>query len=230
MADALSPQVQEKLPRVPVEVCERVISAVYEENYYLVQAALATLSTCALVCRAWRSPAQKVLFHCVIIRNKTALYQFAQLLDTSPELGAYVRQVQLRGYLHVSDSCVVSFPAVLGARLTNLDANPLPRGVKEHPTLPIHRLFLPSLFTCILNIRTLHLYGIVFPSFGDFARTLHTLSNIHELSCEEVTWALLGQFPLCIASSRSQNSEQTFLPNLTWLRVCCKASAVTGSC
>ncbi|TFK77657.1 hypothetical protein K466DRAFT_607884 [Polyporus arcularius HHB13444] len=100
MADALTSQVEAK-PRLPIEVCERVIEAVYNDYYYFVSTSLATLSSCALVCRAWRPCARRVLFDYVLLRDKDALYRFAEILDTSPELGSYVRTLALRGYLHV---------------------------------------------------------------------------------------------------------------------------------
>ncbi|RDX41360.1 hypothetical protein OH76DRAFT_1300554, partial [Lentinus brumalis] len=139
--------------------------------------------SCALVCRAWRSPAQRVLFHYVTLRDKDMLYSFRELLDASPELGPYVHALELRGYLHVPYSPAVLFPTVIGGRLVNLVEVHL---IENLPTLPIHR-FLPSLFaSCISHIRSLSLYAVIFPSFADFARILHALPDLRELDCQSV--------------------------------------------
>ncbi len=219
-------------PRLPVEVCERVIGAVYDDRYYLVRDSLATLSSCALVCRAWRSPAQQILFEYVILSDKDALYAFSELLDASPELGAYVHVLELRGHLHVPYSPVVLFPAALRGRLFNLTelyiyeidsdekaAKSLPDGVKELPTLPTHR-YLPSLFTGFSQIQVLVICNVVFPSFGDFARILYALSNLRGLTCDGVTWLVPGEEPLCMAKLRSLGSQKTFLPKIQEFQVC----------
>ncbi len=231
MADTLPSQVEAK-PRLPIEVCERVIEAVYDDFYRFVSTALATLSRCALVCRAWRPRAQRVLFEYVLLRDKDTLYDFAELLDASPELGSYVRTLALRGNLHVPYSPAVLFLTALRGRLTNLvnvyiqgltnnekAANPLPEGKKELPYLPIHRYF-PSLLMSISHIRSLIISNVRFPSFGDFARFLSTLPNLRRLSCPRVSWAVLGLEPVCMAKRSSHDSRKMFLPNLESLMVC----------
>ncbi|KAI0705259.1 hypothetical protein C8T65DRAFT_557979, partial [Cerioporus squamosus] len=183
---------------LPIEVCERVIEAVYNEDYYLASAAVATLARCALVCRAWRPRAQRVLFEFVLLRDKDRLYRFAELLDVSPELGTYVHMLELRGHLHVPYSPAVLFPTVLRGKLPNLvnlyiygfnedekAAEPLPEGAKELPYLPIHP-YLPSLLTSMSHIQALYFADVKFPSFGDFARFLDMLPNTQELICFRV--------------------------------------------
>ncbi len=227
-------------PRLPIEVCERAIEAVYTDWYYSVSMSLATLSSCALVCRAWRPRAQRVLFDYVLFRDKDALYGFAELLDASPELGTYVHTLELRGYLHVPYSPAVLFLTALRGKLTNLavlyiygvhDAekavNPLPEGEKELPFLPIYQYF-PSLLTSISHIRRLDFADVRFPSFGDFARFLNTLSNLKELYCYRISWAVLGLEPVCMAKRSSADSRKMFLPNLEILTVCLQIDQGTG--
>ncbi|RDX43232.1 hypothetical protein OH76DRAFT_1233763 [Lentinus brumalis] len=231
MTDVLQSPVKAQ-PRLPIEVCERIIEAVYDEKYYAVSTSLATLSSCALVCRAWRPRAQRVLFEFVPLRDKDALYRFAELLHASPELGTYVRTLEFRGYLHVPYSPVVLFLTALRGRLTNLTglfilgfddiekaAKPLPEGEKELPFLPIHRFF-PSLLMSISHIRRINITDVRFPSFGDFARVLSTLHNLKELHCDYISWAVLGLEPVCMAKRSSADSRKTFLPNLEFLAVC----------
>ncbi len=231
MADALPSPVKAE-PRLPIEVCERVIEAVYDDLYLFVSTSLATLSRCALVCRAWRPRAQRILFEYVLLRDKDVLYRFAALLDASPELGTYVRTLELRGHLHVPYSPAVLFLTALRGRLTNLAelyihgfqddekaANPLPDGKRELPFLPIYRYF-PSLLTSISHIRRLEFVNVRFPSFGDFARFLSALPNLKALYCYLVSWAVLGLEPVCMAKRSSHDSQKTFLPNLEELTVC----------
>ncbi|TFK79362.1 hypothetical protein K466DRAFT_505691 [Polyporus arcularius HHB13444] len=214
-------------PRLPIEVCERVIEAVYTDWYYSVSMSLATLSSCALVCRAWRPRAQRVLFDYVLLRDKDALYDFAELLDASPELGTYVHTLELRGYLHVPYSPVVLFLTALRGKLTNLAVLYIYGGEKELPFLPIYRYF-PSLLTSISHIRRLDFADVRFPSFGDFARFLNTLSNLKELYCYRISWAVLGLEPVCMAKRSSADSRKMFLPNLEILTVCLQIDQGTG--
>ncbi len=239
MTDALPSPVKVE-PRLPIEVCERIIEAVYDSRYTLVSTSLATLSGCALVCRAWRPRAQRVLFEFVLLRDKDALYCFAELLDASPELGTYVRTLAFRGYLHVPYSPAVLFLTALRGKLTNLvelfiygfrDAekalNPLPEGEKELPFLPIHPYF-PSLLMSISHIRRLDFVDVRFPSFGDFARFLSTLPSLNVLACHRISWAVLGLEPVCMVKRSSAHSRKMFLPSLVFLTVCLSISQGTG--
>ncbi|RDX43204.1 hypothetical protein OH76DRAFT_1488011 [Lentinus brumalis] len=228
MADALPSPVKAE-PRLPIEVCERVIEAVYNDEYDFVLTSLATLSRCALVCRAWRPRAQRILFEHVLLRDKHTLYRFAALLDASPELETYVRTLELRGHLHVPYSPAVLFLTALRGKLTNLAevyingfddaekaANPLPEGEKELPFLPIYRYF-PSLLRSISHIRRLDFVDVRFPSFGDFARFLNALPNLKNLHCYRISWAVLGLEPVCMAKRSSHDFRKTFLPNFEGL-------------
>ena len=221
-------------PRLPIEVCEYIIEDLFETGYSLVQTSLATLASCALVCRAWRPRAQQVLFAYVLLRDKQSLDRFAALLDASPQLGSYVQTLALRGYLHVPYSPAVLFVTVLRGKLSHLRwlsidelsdgekaAKPLSGGEKELPSLPIHRYF-PSLLASFSHIRTLDLTDVRVPSFGDFARSLNTLANLEKLYCEHVSCAVLGQEPPCMARSDPDDlrSRTTFLCNLQTLVVC----------
>ncbi|RDX43243.1 hypothetical protein OH76DRAFT_1488026 [Lentinus brumalis] len=201
MTDALPSPVNAE-PRLPIEVSERVIEAVYNDWYEFVSTSLATLSSCSLVCRAWRPRAQRVLFECVLLRDKDALYGFAELLYTSPELGSYVRKLTNLAKLYI-----------IGFHDDEKAANPLPEGEKELPYLPIHRYF-PSLLTSISHIRRLDFADVRFPSFGDFARFLSTLPNLKVLHCHRISWAVLGLEPVCMAKRSSHDSRKTFLSKL----------------
>ena len=219
-------------PRLPIEVCEYIIDAVFDDRYRLAPVSLDTLSSCALVCQAWRPRAQRVLFGYVILRDREGLYRFSELLDTSPELASYVQILALRGNIHLAYSTAMLFPAVLRGRLINLQSlyidelDPEDRAVrrpqiddKELSTLPIHPYF-PYLLTSISRIRRLDLTLIRFPSFADFARVLNALSNLEELCCERVSWSVFGREPLCMRADLLHCSKNAFLPHINQLWVC----------
>ena len=223
-------------PRLPVEVCERIIEHVYSSRQDLIPAMRATLCNCALVCRAWRPRAQIILFKRVEVRDKDSLYRLAELLhSTSGDLGSYIRTLDIRGHLNVPQSPAVLFPSVVGRRLANLSrltitgfgCNNGPRdghcsrlGSKtELPCLPVHPYF-PSLMSPVSHIHRLSLTMLTFPSFADFARVLATLRNLRYLWCQTVSWTALGPESRCMAKDRPHDSRHTFLPKLEMLEVC----------
>ncbi|TFK84244.1 hypothetical protein K466DRAFT_602165 [Polyporus arcularius HHB13444] len=218
-------------PRLPVELCERVIDAVYDFYYQFVVGSLVTLSRCALVCRAWRPRAQMVLFDFVLVRDTDALHRLAALLDEAPRLRRYVRRLALRGYLHIPASTVVLFPTILRLRLPNLTHvylqeimpaekadYPLPPNVKELPAVPTHRYF-PSVVSTFNYIRKLDFVRIRFCSFGDFGRVLQPLSNLQELYCDTVSWEVFGRLPPCMlkATLNDRGRRKAFLPRVHFL-------------
>ncbi|KAI0692843.1 hypothetical protein C8T65DRAFT_71124 [Cerioporus squamosus] len=214
-------------PRLPIELCEHVMDAVYDFYYQFVVGSLRTLSRCALVCRAWRPRAQMILFDFVLVRDSDALHRLAAQLDESPRLRGYVHRLALRGYLHVPASTAVLFPTILRLRLPNLThvylqelmpeekaASPLPADVKELPAVPIHPYF-PSVLSSFNYIRKLDLVRIRFCSFGDFGRVLHPLTNLRELYCDNVSWGVFGRPPPCMRLKASLGRDRKpFLPKL----------------
>lgn len=89
------------IPRLPVDVVERVLELVYPARQELFSEAGATLCSCALVCQAWRARAQMILFEHVQIRDAASLRQFAALLRSSGGgLHDHVLMLQIWGHLH----------------------------------------------------------------------------------------------------------------------------------
>lgn len=223
---------ESRSPRLPIELCERVMDAVYDFYYQFIAGSLVTLSRCALVCRAWRPRAQMILFDCVLVRNTDTLHRLAAQLDESPRLRGYVHRLALRGYLHIPASTAVLFPTILRLRLPNLThiylqeitpeekaASPLPAQIKELPAVPTHRYF-PSTLTTFNYIRKVDFVRIRFCSFGDFGRVLQPLSNLQELYCDTVSWEVFGRPPLCMLKTTSNvRDRRSFLPRVHTLEV-----------
>ncbi|RDX43749.1 hypothetical protein OH76DRAFT_1183293 [Lentinus brumalis] len=214
-------------PRLPIELCERVIEAIYSERFYLVSEALTTLARCSLICRAWRPRAQMILFTYVLLKDKQMLHRFAALLDSAPHLGRYVRTLSLRGHHHRPDSTVVLFPTVLRNRLPSLvrlsiaeeqaatpevDSEPSPVK-KPPPCLPIHPRF-SSLIAPFAHVRELNLSNTNFPSFGDLCRILDRLSGLREILALSVSYNVLGLLPQCVLKNVCGGTSKRFLPNL----------------
>ncbi|RPD82706.1 hypothetical protein L226DRAFT_35240 [Lentinus tigrinus ALCF2SS1-7] len=175
-------------PRLPFEVCERVIECVLlEHRRGGLPETLKTLSFCALVCRAWRPCAQRVLFRHVVLRDVNAFHRFAALLDVSPALGDHVWTLGMWGNFCVPDSVAVQCPIVLGTRLAGLvslsivdlvpygrrttepsaELEPHPARKKTDTTLscwPIHPYFSSALKS-ISHIRELNLQNVRLSSF-----------------------------------------------------------------
>lgn len=221
--------------RLPIELCEFVIDAVYDFYYQFIEASLVTLSACALVCRAWRPHAQMILFDTVLVRDSTTLRRFAVLLDKSPHLRGYVHRLAVRGYLHVPTSPAVLFPTVVHLRLPNLthiylqEITPeekstcsLPPNMKELPSVPIHPYF-PSLLATFNYVRRVDLVRLRFSSFADLCRVLSSLPNLPQLLCDNVSWDVFGTLPSFVWSAilnrQSPGRRKPFLPKLSQLYV-----------
>ncbi|PIL32932.1 hypothetical protein GSI_05050 [Ganoderma sinense ZZ0214-1] len=66
---------------VPTEVCEHIIDMLY--SIYATDTAknIATLYSCALVCRAWRVRSQRRLFYKVQLKDTASFRKLAAILD-----------------------------------------------------------------------------------------------------------------------------------------------------
>ena len=233
------------LPRLPTELHECIVDAIYEDraSYPAFSASCSALRSCSLVCRTWRPRSQRWLFHAVELSDAKALYRFVTLLETAPSLAGYVRILHLIGRHHDPRSVVALFPALLRSRLPNLctlsiihvaeglDGAPEPEhrrhcedraaqggsNRKTLPCLPLHPRF-PTLLAPFATIRKLYLNGVKFPSFGDLARTLCAFRELRDLRCSQVQWAVLGSVPQCLLQAHATESSG-ILPHLSTLKV-----------
>ena len=196
------------LLHIPTEVCENIIDMLYSGNSSYTLEDIATLRSCALVCRDWRVRSQRVLFYKVQLYDSAALHQLSTILDAGQHLRDYVHEVVLTGhYLQTTTSIFALFPAIMAGKLPNLKSidvgqlqecdawwyskRPGPPKTKCLPYIPLHRGF-PHFLSCFTGVHTLLLYSTTFHSFNDFARMLHGLRNLETLVCNSVRWINLG--------------------------------------
>ncbi len=191
-------------PSLPIEIHEYIIDAVYPHNIYDDGEHVLTiraLANCALVCRLWRLRAQSLIFYAVKLSDVATLRKLADLLAHVPAVGRLVRKLYVVGWLHHSAASVVpALPLVVGKRLPEVCSivicrspePPLAALREKHRMLPhlaIHPRFPLSFRGFAASLRRLHLEGLIFPSFTDFARAMRSASGISELVCIQVRWS-----------------------------------------
>ena len=192
---------------IPTEVCESIIDMLYSNDLEPTLRHIATLHSCALVCRAWRVRSQKILFYKIQLSNSKSFHKLA-ILDARLHLRDYISEVELTGYhLHTTTSIFALFPAVFARKMPNLDridvvhlsevSTPLfprkldPPKFKSLPYIPLHPCFgvFLSSFTQVL---VLCLGFTTFRSYTEFVRLLHGLPKLEELNCNFVGWTTTG--------------------------------------
>lgn len=113
------------VPTISTEVCENIIDKVYSTSSIVdrggIPDGILTLRSCALVCRAWRSRSQRMLFYRVWLSNSTSFDRLSVILDVAQHLRSLVHEVVLNGHhLHTTASIFPRFPSTFGRRMPNL--------------------------------------------------------------------------------------------------------------
>ncbi|PIL32984.1 hypothetical protein GSI_05102 [Ganoderma sinense ZZ0214-1] len=196
------------LLHIPTEVCENVIDMLYDLHTYITRENISTLHSCTLVCRAWRVRSQRMLFYQVQLADATSFRRLSTVLDHAPHLRDYVFQVELTGYhLHYTTSIFALFPAVFTGKLPNLfhidvvhfddteESNfsktlDSPKA-KALPYIPLHPRF-PAFLSAFTAVSVFYLQDTTFRTFSEFARMLHGLPNLEQLTCNSVRWIAPG--------------------------------------
>ena len=193
---------------IPTEVCENIIDMLYSEITEDTLINITTLHSCVLVCGAWRVRSQRMLFYLVQLSDTISFRRLSATLDYGQHLRDYVRHVELTGYhLHNTTSIFSLFPIVFAGRLPNLEridvvhlfeardtrfsrASDSPKA-KFLPYIPLHPRF-PAFLSSFTAVSELVLNDTTFHSFTEFARMLHGLPNLEELTCISVSWIAPG--------------------------------------
>ena len=195
---------------IPTEVCESIIDMLYSNDLEPTLRHIATLHSCALVCRAWRVRSQKILFYKIQLSDSNSFHKLAAILDARLHLRDYVREVELTGYhLHTTTSIFALFPIVFARKMPNLDRidvdhlpksakalrlfppKPDPLKFKSLPYIPLHPCF-GAFLSSFTQVLVLCLRLTTFRSFTEFVRLLHGLPKLEELNCNFIRWTTTG--------------------------------------
>ncbi len=225
---------QALVPHIPIEVFENVIDTLYSTPLDDQLQSSNALRSCALVCRAWRVRAQRMLYHSVVLSDAPALYKLSASLDLGRHLSSYVRELIGR-YLHTTTSILALFPSVLRGKVPNLRdihvihipeladwyPNSSPeRRQRKLQCVPLHSRFPHMLSSGFLEIKHLHLEDVTFGYFSDFVWIVNSLRNLQSLVCYNVRWITLGALPACMTRHDGRATPQSpFAPNLEELLV-----------
>ncbi|KAI1783495.1 hypothetical protein LXA43DRAFT_1132296, partial [Ganoderma leucocontextum] len=204
-------------PALPIDVWQLVMDALYEDSSpedhcYRNQRTYHTLS---LVCQAWRTHAQSLLFRIVELTDPASLRKFSAHLDFAPHLALYVRSLRVYSrYLFTPDNVFALLPDEIDAKLPNLRALAVTRisNVDSwHPlsSLPLSPAELP------------YLYFVSFPCFCELARIVRAFHNLRVLAIIEVHWKFYD-LPAFMLKTAADDERDPFLPNiedltLSWL-------------
>ncbi|KAJ3475588.1 hypothetical protein NLI96_g11741 [Meripilus lineatus] len=189
-------------PKLPPEICDAIISSVDEYAYSSLAGPYRTgttrkgLHSCALVCHSWTTRARIHLFRVVTIDNRSAS-NFAAVVTTHPQVGSYVKRVELSGDYRSKDSessmsttpvhngWIYDFLNKVVPHLPNLTST-------EFQGLPIlHRYFYICHPPRALSLTSLSLSSFNATSAGDVLRLINSYKNLKELYINRGEW---GEF------------------------------------
>ena len=158
----------------PCEVLERIIGHSGGSHR--------TLFSFSLTCRDLRPRALCLLVADVRFENRGKTFDFCDFLKAKPHLQSLVRSIA------INPDDFAPFPLL--NILTNLSdlkfASARLRGLQHGPTTVLNRSSLTCCEHVGTHIRTLHLHGISFSTYLEFARLLLAFTNVGHLICRDV--------------------------------------------
>ncbi|KAM5545164.1 hypothetical protein V8D89_001275 [Ganoderma adspersum] len=232
---------------IPTEIYENVIDMLYSMHTRDTLQNIATLSRCALVCRAWRVRSQRMLFYKIQLSAGSSFHRLVAILDAGQHLRKYVHEVILaEHYPHATTSIFALFPAVFAGKLPNLrsidvilrlrsaetdetsisyPSRPDPPKFKALQHIPLH-LHFPAFLSSFTAVSSMCLDGTTFRSFTEFARMLRGLPSLEDLGCHSVRWITPGgtQSPDPDFTKQPDWADERcvrppFAPKLRWLHL-----------
>ncbi|KAI0936518.1 hypothetical protein AcV5_004635 [Taiwanofungus camphoratus] len=165
---------------VPLELCDYIIDFLHNDRR--------ALAACSLTCRAWLPAARFHLFDSIVLYNARLCTAFNRLLENSPALGLYVRELSIA---KLSSS----------GRLEE-DAAELSFVQRLLPSIFRHLVQLKSLGLSLLDVNVtirsslaqrlsvteLVLQYCQFPAFADFLLLFYSFPQLQSLTVRGVTW------------------------------------------
>lgn len=157
-------------PRLPLEVCEKVIESVWH---------MPTRYNCCLVCRDWVPKSRIHLFRDVRISDDETATKFMNAIFASPGIGAYVLELVL-DLRYSSGSWIYRFVQVLPPFLINLTR-------LEYRHLPALNPLFYALSSRFNTISELILFGLKKQSFKEILQLTnrcHSLRTVTLIDCD----------------------------------------------
>ena len=164
------------LPILPPEIWERVIDHLSQYPRALIR--------CGLVCRAWYA---RCRFHLVVTTNLVnvrAVYYFASLIVTRPDLRNRVKQIVIRGSVRGQTRPPIphfeTFALMLAKNLPSVGTLHIYDAEWCNFTIRPNVFVALETFTAITELRLLR---VTFPSRTVLARLIYALRNLTTLAC-----------------------------------------------
>ena len=127
------------------------------------------MPTMASTVRIW-------IFNAARLNDLDTLHKVSMLLKAVPAVASYVEKLYVLDTHHTSISVVTTLPTSwvrVSRTYSRLRSSALPMCGVVTERFSTCRFFLVSL-SCNRGLKHMHLEGVAFPSFTDFARTLHS--------------------------------------------------------
>ncbi|KAH9921354.1 uncharacterized protein B0H18DRAFT_567536 [Fomitopsis serialis] len=180
-------------PRVPFDICEEIINHV---AMHLDEVAWSpeqdpwrhTLSSCALVCRAWHYHSQPYLRQFVKLRDRAGVMSLSKLLRDKPQLSRVVRIVAISG-CPVKDvphpiSHLGTFAVMLAGKLPNLHTLRLENAEWPVGSVPLDTIRYLATFP---SITMLELRGVHFVAISQLVQLISALPALRRLKTNRVS-------------------------------------------
>lgn len=156
----------------------------------------ATLSACALTCRAMRKQSQSHLFYDVSLAQHIHYLRFAQAVDLSPHLASHVKRMTL--VLEDSHADDLPLPPHVIARLTNVKALMLRTSESVCDISPMFYTMAMIFAASCSSLQDLSLSRFKFPSFASVVRLVWSFPSIRSVMLAMLTWEEpSGGIPSC---------------------------------
>ncbi|KAI0652271.1 hypothetical protein C8Q79DRAFT_922770 [Trametes meyenii] len=168
------------MPQVPLELSDYIIDFLHKDAR--------ALAACSQVCRAWTPAARFHLYRAVSLQDHTFASSFQRLLNGSPDLGRYVRELTVAKFVGVADMFVPpKYPASV--------EQSLPRVLSHLPHLRSLTLAHMDL-KCMGDLTALHHPALTavslsycqFADFADIVDLANAFPRLEELALSGLTW------------------------------------------
>ncbi|KAJ3484195.1 hypothetical protein NLI96_g5801 [Meripilus lineatus] len=198
------------VPRLPLEICEEIISCLHPYD----DEDQKTLSACALVCQSWFPKSRALLYQSPNVKGK-GIHKFVDTIGNCPDRGANIEELSLSSSYNfvenkyddvVDEDERVNDKNEEGEKdnVSKLDSRGTSHGLTVYRFLSEVSPLLPKLTSmsyCALSIpyphlplfpspsfTTLRLRDFEADSFGDFVRFISFHEHLKELTIRRCSW------------------------------------------